>query len=289
MITPANFLIIRVVLQMSVWQDWLFSMAYIYPKDEEEQSVTETVMSLFRILLHHAVKFEYGGWRVWIDTLAILHSKVSNEDFRIHMAHVYQQYDRMQVTNVSDPQLRKQHPVSTISGVGASAVVVAASAAAVAAATAAGGDVRDDVSEWEGVDVIMVVMMMMVVLVMSMVMVLSLLWCLGYMTVYAGVNESYDDDDDQCLPPLLTHHHHHHHLITYKLTNQQAIQSTNAIKGSGNEDEGGDDDDDIDDESVAKRKQAVDDETGDHNEEEDDDDDDDDGNGICFYQFLLPY
>lgn len=130
----------RVVLQMSVWQDWLFSMAYIYPKDEEEQSVTETVMSLFRILLHHAVKFEYGGWRVWIDTLAILHSKVSNEDFRIHMAHVYQQYDRMQVTNVSDPQLRKQHPVSTISGVGASAVVVAAASAAAAAR----GDVGDD-------------------------------------------------------------------------------------------------------------------------------------------------
>lgn len=127
-------------------------MAYIYPKDEEEQSVTETVMSLFRILLHHAVKFEYGGWRVWIDTLAILHSKVSNEDFRIHMAHVYQQYDRMQVTNVSDPQLRKQHPVSTISGVGASASV----------AEAAGGDTRDDVSERERVDAMVMSMTVMV-------------------------------------------------------------------------------------------------------------------------------
>ena len=31
---------------------------------------------LFRMLLHHAIKFEYGGWRVWVDTLAIVHSKV---------------------------------------------------------------------------------------------------------------------------------------------------------------------------------------------------------------------
>ena len=28
------------------------------------------------MLLHHAIKFEYGGWRVWVDTLAIVHSKV---------------------------------------------------------------------------------------------------------------------------------------------------------------------------------------------------------------------
>ena len=32
---------------------------------------------IFRMLLHHAIKFEYGGWRVWVDTLAIVHSKVS--------------------------------------------------------------------------------------------------------------------------------------------------------------------------------------------------------------------
>ena len=67
---------VRTVLQMSVWQDWLFSMSYVYPRSDEEQQVTELVMALFRMLLHHAIKFEYGGWRVWIDTLAILHSKV---------------------------------------------------------------------------------------------------------------------------------------------------------------------------------------------------------------------
>ena len=52
-------------------------MAYIYPRNDEEKKITEMVMSLFRMLLHHAMKFEYGGWRVWIDTLAILHSKVT--------------------------------------------------------------------------------------------------------------------------------------------------------------------------------------------------------------------
>ena len=62
---------------MSVWQDWLFSMAYVYPRSDEEQQITELVMALFRMLLHHAIKYEYGGWRVWIDTLAILHSKVA--------------------------------------------------------------------------------------------------------------------------------------------------------------------------------------------------------------------
>ena len=67
----------RTVLQMSVWQDWLFSMSYVYPRNDDEQRITELVMSLFRMLLHHAIKFEYGGWRVWIDTLAILHSKVN--------------------------------------------------------------------------------------------------------------------------------------------------------------------------------------------------------------------
>ena len=63
---------------MSVWQDWLFSMAYVYPQTQHQHKVTEMVMALFRMLLHHAIKFEYGGWRVWIDTLAILHSKVCN-------------------------------------------------------------------------------------------------------------------------------------------------------------------------------------------------------------------
>jgi hypothetical protein len=37
------------------------------------------------MLLHHAIKFEYGGWRVWVDTLAIVHSKVSYEEFMLQV------------------------------------------------------------------------------------------------------------------------------------------------------------------------------------------------------------
>ncbi|KAK6172415.1 hypothetical protein SNE40_016068 [Patella caerulea] len=106
----------RTVLQMSVWQDWLFSMAYIYPKNSEQQRVTDMVMALFRMLLHHAIKFEFGGWRVWIDTLAILHSKVAYEDFRQHMSNMYKQYEQQRVDDISDPQERRQRPISTISG-----------------------------------------------------------------------------------------------------------------------------------------------------------------------------
>ena len=51
-------------------------MAYIHPKNAEEQKTSDMVYSLFRMLLHHAIKHEYGGWRVWVDTLAIVHSKV---------------------------------------------------------------------------------------------------------------------------------------------------------------------------------------------------------------------
>lgn len=69
----------RTVLQMSVWQEWLIAMAYIHPKNTEEQKISDMVYSLFRMLLHHAIKYEYGGWRVWVDTLAIVHSKVRTE------------------------------------------------------------------------------------------------------------------------------------------------------------------------------------------------------------------
>jgi len=58
-------------------------MAYIHPKNTEEQKISDMVYSLFRMLLHHAIKHEYGGWRVWVDTLAIVHSKVSLRDIRL--------------------------------------------------------------------------------------------------------------------------------------------------------------------------------------------------------------
>lgn len=66
-------------MQCSVWQDWMFSLGYINPKNSEEQKMTEMVYNIFRILLYHAIKYEWGGWRVWVDTLSIAHSKVSTE------------------------------------------------------------------------------------------------------------------------------------------------------------------------------------------------------------------
>lgn len=55
----------------------MFSLCYINPKNSEEQKISDMVYNIFRILLYHAIKYEWGGWRVWVDTLSIAHSKVS--------------------------------------------------------------------------------------------------------------------------------------------------------------------------------------------------------------------
>lgn len=68
------------------------------------------------MLLHHAIKYEYGGWRVWVDTLAIVHSKVSYEEFKLQFAQMYEHYERRRVDNITDPLLRQRRPISTISG-----------------------------------------------------------------------------------------------------------------------------------------------------------------------------
>ncbi|CDW59324.1 Putative neurobeachin homolog [Trichuris trichiura] len=67
----------RSILQMSVWQDWLISLTSLRPKSPAEQSILKLVYQLFSTLLHHAIRLEFGGWRVWIDTMAIIHSKVN--------------------------------------------------------------------------------------------------------------------------------------------------------------------------------------------------------------------
>lgn len=73
----------RTILQMSVWQDWLISLAYVFPSNSEEAEISELVFRVFGQLLFHAIQLEYGGWRVWVDTLAIAHSKVSLERYRL--------------------------------------------------------------------------------------------------------------------------------------------------------------------------------------------------------------
>lgn len=79
---------------MSVWQEFLIAMAYINPDDEEEVEINNLVFHLFKILLIHAVKYEYGGWRVWIDTLSIVHSRVSREEYQIKMKRLYDEYEK---------------------------------------------------------------------------------------------------------------------------------------------------------------------------------------------------
>lgn len=106
----------RTVLQMSVWQEWLIAMAYIHPKSTDEQKISDMVYSLFRMLLHHAIKHEYGGWRVWVDTLAIVHSKVSLEEFKLQFSQMYEQYEKQRTDNITDPEVRQARPISTISG-----------------------------------------------------------------------------------------------------------------------------------------------------------------------------
>ena len=88
----------------------------IHPTTEEESKISDMVFSLFRMLLHHAIKFEYGGWRVWVDTLAIVHSKVSFEEFKLQFSAMYEQYERRRADTLTDPVERRQRPISTISG-----------------------------------------------------------------------------------------------------------------------------------------------------------------------------
>lgn len=87
---------------MSVWQEFLIGMAYVYPIDQEEIEITDMVFKLFKILLHHAIKHEYGGWRVWIDTLSILHSRVSKEDYQLKMSKLYEDYEKHRSGSASD-------------------------------------------------------------------------------------------------------------------------------------------------------------------------------------------
>ncbi|KAG7322435.1 hypothetical protein KOW79_013781 [Hemibagrus wyckioides] len=106
----------RCLLQCSVWQDWMFSLGYINPKNPEEQKITEMVYNIFRILLYHAIKYEWGGWRVWVDTLSIAHSKVTYEAHKEYLAKMYEEYQRQEEENMKKG---KKGSVSTISGLSA--------------------------------------------------------------------------------------------------------------------------------------------------------------------------
>ncbi|XP_029365340.1 lipopolysaccharide-responsive and beige-like anchor protein [Echeneis naucrates] len=100
----------RSLLQCSVWQEWMLSLCFINPQNNEEQKVTEMVYAIFRILLYHAIKYEWGGWRVWVDTLSITHSKVTFEQHKENLSRMFRQYQQQE----SAAPLSK---IRTISGV----------------------------------------------------------------------------------------------------------------------------------------------------------------------------
>ncbi|RWS10905.1 hypothetical protein B4U79_03397 [Dinothrombium tinctorium] len=68
----------RLVLQMSVWQNWLISLI---DAKNPNAFIKSKILAIFKLLLYHAIKYEYGGWRVWIDSLAIIHAKDSYDLF----------------------------------------------------------------------------------------------------------------------------------------------------------------------------------------------------------------
>uniref|UniRef100_A0A8C4I280 Neurobeachin n=1 Tax=Dicentrarchus labrax TaxID=13489 RepID=A0A8C4I280_DICLA len=100
----------RSLLQCSVWQEWMLSLCFINPRNSEEQKITEMVYAIFRILLYHAIKYEWGGWRVWVDTLSITHSKVTFEQHKENLSRMFQQYQRQESAG-------SQSRIRTISGV----------------------------------------------------------------------------------------------------------------------------------------------------------------------------
>ncbi|XP_073498622.1 lipopolysaccharide-responsive and beige-like anchor protein isoform X3 [Phyllobates terribilis] len=103
----------RSLLQCSVWQEWMLSLCYFSPQNTEEQKITEMVFAIFRILLYHAVKYEWGGWRVWVDTISITHSKVTYEMHRESLAQAFREYED-QVGGEIGPG--PSSPIRTVSG-----------------------------------------------------------------------------------------------------------------------------------------------------------------------------
>ncbi|XP_069487363.1 lipopolysaccharide-responsive and beige-like anchor protein isoform X2 [Ambystoma mexicanum] len=106
----------RSLLQCSVWQEWMLSLCYFNPHNTDEQKITEMVYAIFRILLYHAVKYEWGGWRVWVDTLSITHSKVTFETHKENLSRMYREYEEK---GDEIAQGTSTSPIRTVSGISA--------------------------------------------------------------------------------------------------------------------------------------------------------------------------
>ncbi|KAJ7394967.1 hypothetical protein BTVI_159220 [Pitangus sulphuratus] len=98
----------RLMLQTSLFTMTTYNVLF---ETSEEQKITEMVYTIFRILLYHAIKYEWGGWRVWVDTLSITHSKVTFEMHKESLSQMYREYQEKGGEGSSST------PIRTISGV----------------------------------------------------------------------------------------------------------------------------------------------------------------------------
>ncbi|CAH8549945.1 unnamed protein product [Dicrocoelium dendriticum] len=62
----------RSLLQLSVWQSYILRLSPCYPTTEYEANVLASVLRLLRCLVFHAIRYERDGWRVWLDTMALV-------------------------------------------------------------------------------------------------------------------------------------------------------------------------------------------------------------------------
>ncbi|XP_035887775.1 lipopolysaccharide-responsive and beige-like anchor protein isoform X6 [Phyllostomus discolor] len=106
----------RSLLQCSVWQEWMLSLCFFNPKNSDEQKITEMVYAIFRILLYHAVKYEWGGWRVWVDTLSITHSKVTFEIHKENLANIFREHQQNMGEDIGQCPSSSVQAVSGIGG-----------------------------------------------------------------------------------------------------------------------------------------------------------------------------
>ncbi|CAF0852375.1 unnamed protein product [Rotaria sp. Silwood1] len=97
----------KIILQISVWQEYLLGLAYVYPSNDQQIAVTDRVFELSKILLHHAIKFEFGGWRVGIDTLSILHGRVTKKNY-------CRKINKMVENMIDNDENDQKTPVSTL-------------------------------------------------------------------------------------------------------------------------------------------------------------------------------
>merc|ERR1712096_420313 len=69
------------------------------PNTKEQDKIQQLVYKLLEMLLFHAVKVEWGGWRVWVDTLAIVHSKISLEEHREYVKNAEDKNKSLSLSN----------------------------------------------------------------------------------------------------------------------------------------------------------------------------------------------